>query len=246
MSIDTKILVEPSDDERKDKILANIGIYEECLKFTLRQGQAERNNSTKNDRHNDAGNRASSAIFRNLIGHVGCSKTHCNMNSVLPEELRPFSEGYYLQGWEKTVNGHIESIFNSNTGNSIIPYAGNKDTGISIEIIPETAHKRGRETILPIRRIRNQDDLFYEAISPNYSNTDETWILLYYYDEMKSEYRYELSLSKTKNAEKGYINDWKERLIFNPLLPSESRIISSNTPPDNYPNFDPPVKRRSK
>ena len=61
----------------------------------------------------------------------------------------------------------------------------------------------------------------------------ETWVLLYHYDKMEKEVRYELSLPMNLSSS-GYFNSWKKRYIFPSISLDEDVIVN----PKNVTEFN--------
>lgn len=217
-----KLSINHVDISIREQRLLEIGISEERIELVILQANSQFNNSTPNDRSNDAGNRSSSATFRELANTLG---------------------------WIKAKKDNIEFIHNPRTARAIIPYAGNQDTGI-VEGFPETKHRRGKQTKLPVNSKPTQVDIFpTESFNFNYLTTDkleikEAWILLYYRDKATKEVRYELSSPKSKDKfPKGHINDWHERLIFTPISFDDTvKALSIDSQEHKSQDFDIPVE----
>ncbi len=222
MALQQKLHINHVYTDYRKKRLAEIGISKEKLELVIRQGVAQANNSTNNDRNNDAGNRFSSAVFRELAN---------------------------ISGWIKTKKDHIEFIYNPKTCIAIIPYAGNQDTGI-VNGFSETKHKRGKETKLPVNSTAAQNDLFptedsdFVYLNTNDVVVNEILVLLYHWDKINKEIRYELSRPKSKNKfPKGYINDWHERLNFAPISLNDAvKIPPIDSQENDSPELDIPIE----
>lgn len=220
MLLKEKIIINQIDIDYNEKRLAEIGISEEKLELIIRRGLVQASRSTRNDRSNAAGNSFSTGVFSELAN---------------------------IPKWIKTRKDHIEFIYNSKTRIAIIPYAGNQDTGI-VDSFPATKHKRGKETKLPVNSTPAQDDMFpredsdFVYLNTNDVVVNEILILLYHWDKINKEVRYELSPPKSKNKfPKGYINDWHrdKRLFFTPVsLNDATKIPPIDSQENDSQDFD--------
>jgi hypothetical protein len=197
----------------------------EIFNRVIMQGQGSRDNSSKFDRSNDAGNRAHSGTMR-----------------ALREQMTPF-------GWQPDKRGNIELTSNLEIGLSIVVWAGDKGTGID-ENDAQTKNPKGKQTDLFVCQTSGiNSDLFYlpkVKIPANLiGDYHQIWALLYYFDNKNKVVRSELSLPKSRNSD-GYVNSWKSRLILSEITLGVYPIDPIQFKQEYTPDIDIPIERLSK
>ncbi|MFB2661816.1 hypothetical protein [Shewanella mangrovisoli] len=157
-------------------------------------------------------------------------------------------------GWKmKNLNGLCLTI-NSGAQISLVTTSGDKYTGLQ-EGQPCTKNGKGCETKNQICQNIGQnlslfeDDLFKDIQSVNElalileeSKIDahELWVLLYYFDNVKKEVRYELSLpigfKDVGKMGKVKVSQWRDRVFFSPI-PYEA-ALAIDEPADFSDEFE--------
>ncbi|HEY4437655.1 MAG TPA: hypothetical protein VGN40_16010 [Lelliottia sp.] len=136
-----------------------------------------------------------------------------------------------LKGWNYTFHSGLEYTINSELGLSIIATSGNSDTGL-IEGFPKTKNAKGSATENVISR---NLDLFGEVETQESEEPDssvqisidstQTFVFLYYFDQVAQEVRCELSKPSGMSGFNGHnkISSWSERIIL-PAVPFSAAI----------------------
>lgn len=127
--------------------------------------------------------------------------------STLRYELKTLKWGEVFR-----QNG-VEGIKSPLRGMSIIVNSGDANTGIASET-PRPKNQKGSGYLDMMEQNLNLFEINV-LTSPTPIDPNQTWILLYYIDDIKNEVRFELSLPTT--LEKQSIGGWKMRHIFEPL-----------------------------
>jgi len=191
--------------------MASLGLSTEVLTQSIWMGLSKYRSASKLEPLNAGGSKASFAII---------------------ETLRSQLLGNGL-GW-KMLNQNGQSLtVNSEKQVSVIVTSGDKYTGLTDGDDPCTRNGKGAETKNQVKKNLGQTlCLFEEGIITdreelpdeivNSIDKNELWVLLYHFDLLKNEVRFELSLpigiKEVGNKGKVKVSEWAERLIF-PSLP---------------------------
>ncbi|MNU86111.1 hypothetical protein D3C71_758650 [compost metagenome] len=141
---------------------------------------------------------------------------------ILRQELSPF-------GWKPSDKNGLPVTANGELGISIVVTSGDKETGIETGT-PSSNNDKGSATK---RFVNSNYDMFeddqFSVFSSGPIDFHETWVLLYHYDKLAKEVRYELSLPMNLSSS-GYFDSWKRRYIFPSISLDEDVIINPNNP----------------
>ena len=221
MNAQSKVFIQPF--EVIDQLSA-LGLTTEILTEVIKRGYADRANATATE--NDPPNAAGSMEWFGTV--------------------RSLREFLFPLGWEKRIIHNSPLTSNRETSISIVVYSGNQNVGT--EVIPKTKNPKGKQLESYIRENNNDFDIF--EMFGNFKDKSvkpakcQTWVLLYYPDIEKSEIRSEFSLPSSIDN-RGYINDWKERIVLDPI-PLDNSPIAQNKLIDinNLPDIDIPIERK--
>ncbi|TKB53076.1 hypothetical protein [Ferrimonas aestuarii] len=148
-------------------------------------------------------------------------------------------------GW-KILNKHGQCLtINPERGLSILVTSGDKDTGL-VDGQPKTKNGKGAETKLQVSANRQMSfDLFGEPANQSEEeciDKQQTWVLLYYFDFVKKEVRFELSLpvafQDSGKQGKVKISDWKDRIYFKPIPLDDAARVNSPSEFNEEPDIE--------
>jgi hypothetical protein len=134
------------------------------------------------------------------------------------EGNRSLRDSLRVVRWFRKNETNQPVVVNENGDTGVTVASGDKYTGIK-DAFPSTASAKGRQTRDGIKA--NQYTLaFIEDTAAVVASARipgrSTWIFLIYRDMERGQLRYELSLPRSM-AEDGHIDDWSERIIFEPV-----------------------------
>ncbi len=177
--------------------------------------------------------------------NAGGSKASFSIVRALREQLLGNGMGWVMlnQKGQCFTNNPEKQI-------SIIVNSGDKYTGLDTGLDREPCTKNGKGSTIKKQVKGNWNFgqtlcLFEEGLADmenlpddvvDTADGNELWILLYYYDSLKQEMRFELSLpigvKEVGTQGKVKVSEWKCRLIFTPLSFDEDAVTSKT------PDFD--------
>ncbi len=134
------------------------------------------------------------------------------------EMIRQLRDDLVPAGWSVVRDMNLEIVVSPEKGIAFAVASGNENTGLP-ERNPSTKRRRGAVTTRLVDDNKQlQLDLPVPDLPPKISDDGkevrQTWVLLHYFD--RNELRYELS-RPVRIGDDGYIESWKERIIFPPV-----------------------------
>ena len=162
------------------------------------------------------------AITSGYLARTGCTPNHpSNYGGIAQyaETIRQLRDELVPTGWSAENDMNMEVTVSPAKGIAIAVVSGDENTGLDTRH-PSTKRRRGAVTT---RLVDENQQLQFDLPVPDLPPklTDEgkemrqTWILLHCFD--RNELRFELS-RPVKIGDDGYIEKWKERIIF-PAIP---------------------------
>ena len=200
--------------------LKQLGLTEGILLHAVKRGDAARASCTENH----------PALQR---GIMGWGEPICSLReSLIPE------------GWNRYDEANQPYVVNSDDSLAITVATGDESTGLK-DRNPSTKSSKGPQTEIAVAKNALAKSLFGDIRSDRQKKigTRQTWILLIYHDEEKSETRCEFS--SPSNMERGYIDEWLERIILGVIPFGGGASIKITNEPPATPDINIAVKRRA-
>ena len=143
-------------------------------------------------------------------------------------------------GWSRKDKRGFASVLSPDGLMEVVVGAGDSNTGIR-SAIPQLRCSKG---VMTIEAVGNAQRSFAHVDSA-WSNhvPRQTWLLLYFYDDMADDLRAELSLPTSLGAD-GYVEDWEERIILSAI--GHVKIGVQRADSDNLDTLDVKVEKRNK
>ncbi len=137
------------------------------------------------------------------------------------------------KGWQPLDRRNSPLIISQDQLKAILVMTGDAETGLNSERQPRNQAEKGCVTQGYVEA-NTQAALPYANVlaqaKQQEANGTQVWVLLYHYDKMLNEVRFELSLPN--DFHKGYITSWAERLILGSL----SNAVESLEPEEEAPS----------
>lgn len=191
------VYVESTSLEARLTRIGGGGLAHAMLRKSVEIGDAKRQSCTKLD----------------AAGHGGMSQYSGTLRSVR-EELLPF-------GWRAAREHNLELVISPDDSTAIMVGSGNALTGTKDPgQVPSSRYPRGAVTIVAVLNNNNGqtrfsfDDRILTA--GQYGIRRTTWVLLLY--STRTEVRYELSQPMRVSSDGYKIVDWRDRLVFDPIV----------------------------
>lgn len=122
------------------------------------------------------------------------------------------------KGWQSIDRRNSPLIISQDQLKAILVMTGDAETGRNSERQPRNQAEKGGVTQGYVEANSQVGLLYEDALAQaeqQEANGTQVWVLLYHYDKMLDEVRFELSLPN--DFHKGYIISWAERLILGSL-----------------------------
>lgn len=160
------------------------------------------------------------AVEKGQTAWATCTKNHPPLQRGIMawgEPICSLRESLIPEGWKRHDEGNQPFVINSDDSLAITVATGDEHTGYKDQN-PSTKSSKGPQTEIVVTKNALAKSLFGDIRSERQRKigTRQTWILLFYRDEEKSETRCELSLP-SNITEEGYIDEWSERIILGTL-----------------------------
>lgn len=186
-------------------------------------------------------------IMAGVISRRDCTENHPKIYAGLNQwanTVRALRDKTAPKDWFKSQDNNFELAVHPNNNVAIAVQTGDKNTGLSEEIIPSNRAPKGPSTQKAVWENHKQLSLFDVSDLPEVTTIESninrmTWILLYY--KTSKEIRFELSLPLEISG--GKIFSWQERLIFSPLV--FDQIDFRNDDDNDGQTFDINVERKN-
>ncbi len=187
------------------------------------------------------------AIEKGQAASASCTKNHPSLQRGIMawgEPICSLRESLIPEGWKRYDEGNQPFVVNADDTVAITVATGDENTGYKDQS-PTTKSSKGPQTQIVVTNNALATSLFGDIRSDRQKKigTRQTWILLFYRDEDKSETRCELSLP-SNITEQGWIDEWSERIILGTIPFGGVSIKVSNEPPVT-PDINIAIKRRA-
>src|SRR5579862_755819 len=187
------------------------------------------------------------AAERGDAAWASCTKNHPALQRGIMgwgEPICSLRESLIPEGWNRYDEGNQPYVVSSDDSLAITVATGDENAGLK-DRNPSTKSSKGPQTEIAVAKNALAKSLFGDIRSDRQKKigTRQTWILLIYRDEEKSETRCEFS--PPSNMEGGYIDEWLERIILGVIPFGGGASIKITTEPPTTPDINISVKRRA-
>ena len=149
------------------------------------------------------------------------------------------------KGWQPLDRRNSPLIISQDQRKAIVVMTGDAETGRDSERQPRNQAEKGGVTQSYVEA-NSQAELLYADALIQAEQQDacgtQVWVLLYHYDNMLDEVRFELSLPN--DFHKGYITSWAERLILGSLSNAAEHLEPEDEAPSDIFEVEPRSARQ--